>query len=176
MPPPLGQTQGPAHAPAQVRNRARLAAASRKYSAGLTDQEHGACIAAGARRRSRPRLGQSGPLTGQRYSVRREYAANAAENVQNTEIRAKVPEPQRVTRPTWGLHRGSAGVPPEQHRRGWRVTGRGHKPAAAPQVPQPRRVTRFTAKRYRLRSVVVAPMQHRRQGAKSSRVLHARSV
>ena len=56
--------------PAQVRNRARLAAASRKYSAGLTDQEQDACIAAGAKARSRRRLGQSGPLTGQQYSVR----------------------------------------------------------------------------------------------------------
>ena len=58
--------------PAQVRNRTRLAAASRKYSAVLTDREQDAFIAAGAKRRSRPRLGQSGPLTGQQYSVRKD--------------------------------------------------------------------------------------------------------
>jgi hypothetical protein len=162
--------------PAQVRNRARLAAASRKYSAGLTDQEQDACIAAGARRRSRPRLGQSGPLTGQQYSVRREYAANARGKVQNAEIHAKVIKPQRVTRPTWGLRRGSAGVPPEQRRRGWRTTGRGHKPAAAPQVRQPHRVTRSTWQRYRIRSVVLAPAQRRRRGTRSSRSLRARPI
>ena len=160
--------------PAQLRNRARLAAASRKYSAGLTAQELDACIAAGARRRSRPRLGQSGPLTGQQYSVRREYAANARGKVQNTEIPAKVPKPQRVTRPTWGLHQGSAGVPPKQRRRGWRATGRGLKPAAAPQVPQPHRVTRSTWQRYRSRSLVAAPVQRRRRGTGSSRALRAR--
>ena len=130
--------------PAQVRNRARLAAASRKYSAVLTEQERDACIAAGAKCRSRPRLGQSGPLTGQQYSVRREYAANAGGKVQNTEIPAKVLKPQRVTRPTWEPRRGSAGVPPEQRRRGWRATGRGQKPVVAPQVRQRHRIARFT--------------------------------
>jgi len=160
--------------PAQLRNRARLAAASRKYSAGLTAQELDACIAAGARRRSRPRLGQSGPLTGQQYLVRREYAPNAEGRMQNAEIPAKVLKPQRVTRPTWEPRRGNAGVPPEQRRRARRVTGSGHKPAAAPQVRQPHRVTRITWHRYRSRSVVLAPTQRRRRGARSSRALPAR--
>ena len=143
--------------PAQVRNRARLAAASRKYSTGLTGRELEAFIAAGARRRTRRRLGQSGPLTGQQYLVRREYAANAERRMQNTEIPAKVLKPQRVTRPTWEPRRGSAGVLPDQRRRGWRSTGRGHKPAAAPQLRQPQRVTRLRWRRYRGRSVALAP-------------------
>ena len=50
--------------PAQLRSRARLSAASSKYSYSLTEKQRNACIAAGAKRRSRPRLGQSGPLTG----------------------------------------------------------------------------------------------------------------
>ena len=158
--------------PAQVRNRTRLAAASRKYSAGLTAQELDACIAAGARRRSRARLGQSGPLTGQQYSVRREYAANAGGKVQNTEIPAKVPKPRRVTRPTWGLRRGSTGLPPEQHRRGRRVTGRRPGARGASEVPEQQRVTRSAVERYR-RAPRVAPVQLRR-GTGSVRVLRAR--
>ena len=123
--------------PAQLQSRARLAAASRKYSTLLTDQEHDACIAAGARRRSRPRLGQSGQLTGQQYSVRKQFAANAGGKVQNTEIPAKVPKPQRVTRPTWGPHRDTTGMPPEQRRRRRRATGRGQKLMVSSQAVHP---------------------------------------
>jgi hypothetical protein len=162
--------------PAQVRNRAHLATASRKYSSFLTDREQEAFIAAGARRRSRPRLGQSGPLTGQQYSVRKQYAASAAARMQNTGIPAKVTKPQRVTRPTWGPRRGSAGLSPDQRRSGWRVTGRGHKPAAAPQVLQPHRVTRSRWERYRRRSVVLAPARRRRRSTVTSRVFRMHLV
>jgi hypothetical protein len=55
--------------PKQVYWRARLAAASRAYNEALTDEERHACIAAGARRWTRPRLGQSGQQTGQQYWV-----------------------------------------------------------------------------------------------------------
>ncbi len=64
--------------PAQLRSRARLSAASRKYSNSLTEKQRDACIAAGAKLRSRPRLGQSGPLTGQQYSIHRQYALQKA--------------------------------------------------------------------------------------------------
>ena len=90
------------------------------------------------------------------------------------EIPAKVPKPQRVTRLTWGPRRGSNGLPPDQRRRGWRATGRGRQPMVAPQVLQLQIVTRFSAKRYRLRSVALARTQRRRRGAKSSRVLRVR--
>ncbi len=49
--------------------RARLAAASKAYNEALTDEQQDACIAAGAKRRTRPRLGVSGPQTGQQYLV-----------------------------------------------------------------------------------------------------------
>jgi len=62
----------------QQRWRDRFGAASSKYSHSLTDDQHDACIAAGAKLRSRPRLGQSGPLTGQQYSIRREYLHDEA--------------------------------------------------------------------------------------------------
>ena len=64
--------------PRQRQCRARLAAASKRYSHGLSDGQQEACIAAGARLRSRPRLCQSGPLTGQQYWVRQECSPRAA--------------------------------------------------------------------------------------------------
>jgi hypothetical protein len=98
--------------PAQLHNRVRFGAASHKYSAALTEQERKACIAAGARRKSRPRLGQSGPLTGQQYSVHKEYAMRAAGKVESTEYPAKVPQPQNVTKPSWEMRRGITGMAP----------------------------------------------------------------
>jgi hypothetical protein len=56
--------------PAQRYWRAKFGAASRKYSQSLTQEERRACIAAGSKLRSRSRLGQSGPLNGQHYSIR----------------------------------------------------------------------------------------------------------
>ncbi len=56
----------------QRAQRARLAAASKAYNEVLTEAERRACIAEGAKRRTRPRLGQSGPQTGQQYSVGKE--------------------------------------------------------------------------------------------------------
>jgi hypothetical protein len=49
--------------------RARVAAASKAYSATLTEEEQDACIAEGAKRQTRKRLGQSGPATGQQWWV-----------------------------------------------------------------------------------------------------------
>ncbi len=56
----------------QMAWRARLAAASKAYNEALTDEQQDACIAAGAKRRTRPRLGQSGLETGQQYWVGKE--------------------------------------------------------------------------------------------------------
>jgi len=58
----------------QLAWRAHLAAASKAYNEVLTDEQRAACIAAGARRQTRPRLGQSGPQTGQQYSVGKELS------------------------------------------------------------------------------------------------------
>jgi hypothetical protein len=158
----------------QRRGRARFGAASRKYSHLLTDEQRDACIAAGAKLRSRPRLGQSGPLTGQQYSIRQEYAAHAEPRKQKTAQTAKVPQwqgvtqkyrsqlpqPQRFTQSTPVTRRGASGMPPGHSRRD---TGRGSRhggrrrntgfrqrndrPGAA--VRQSQRVTRFTRERYR---------------------------
>jgi hypothetical protein len=56
--------------------RAHLAAASKSYGEVLTEEQRAACIAAGASRRSRPRLAQSGLLTGQQYWVGKECKEN----------------------------------------------------------------------------------------------------
>jgi len=55
--------------PKQVYWRARLAAASKAYGEGLTQEQRRVCIAAGAQRKTRRRLGQSGKVTGQQYWV-----------------------------------------------------------------------------------------------------------
>jgi hypothetical protein len=57
--------------PAQVRNRAAFGAAARAWSEGrgMTQDDQRAWIAAAKEVRSRPRLGQSGPLTGQQYFI-----------------------------------------------------------------------------------------------------------
>ena len=65
--------------------RRRFRRASKKYSRVLTALEQDACNAAGAKLHSRPRLGQSGPLTGQQYEIRREYAVQAAARKTDTQ-------------------------------------------------------------------------------------------
>jgi len=102
---------------AQWLSRARLTAASRRYSSFLTQEQQGACIAAGAKVRSRLRLGQSGPLTGQQYWVRKDAAQeNEPIKSKRAEIASQVLQPQRVTRSTSGTHRGITVVPQEQRR------------------------------------------------------------
>ena len=77
-------------------------------------------------------------LTGQQYSIRRQYAANADVRLRQPEGTAKVPQlqrvtekyksqvpqPQRLTRSTPGLRRGMSGTPPGHSRRN---TGRGSR-------------------------------------------------
>ena len=147
--------------PAQLRSRTRLGAASRKYSHSLTEKQRNACIAAGAKLRSRPRLGQSGPLTGQNYSIRRQYALQKAHGpaIKST-LAPQVPQPQKLKRTTWERHWGASRVSPERHRLD---TGRGRRPRRASknvecgnkkerrpsQTPQIQSITRCAAKRHR---------------------------
>jgi hypothetical protein len=62
--------------PKQVYWRALFAAASKAYSGELTEEQQDACIAAGAKRQTRPRLGQSGPETGHQWWVSKELSEN----------------------------------------------------------------------------------------------------
>ena len=105
------------HTLAQAGSRGRLTAASRKYSESLTDKQREACIAAGAKVQSRPRLGQSGPLTGQQYWIRRDYARQNVQSKVTKLVNAlQMPQPQALAKSTWGTHRGIPGVSPEQRR------------------------------------------------------------
>ena len=61
--------------PKQVYWRALFRAASKAYNEALTTAEQDACIAAGARRRTRPRLG-SGTQTGQQWWVGQNLKGN----------------------------------------------------------------------------------------------------
>jgi hypothetical protein len=103
--------------PAQLRSRTRLSAASKKYSHSLTEKERHACITAGAKLRSRPRLGQSGPLTGQQYLIRRQYALQKAHrNGIKTAIAPQVLPPQKLKRTTWDPRWSASGVAPDHGR------------------------------------------------------------
>jgi hypothetical protein len=64
--------------PAQLRQRAALSAASKAWSQSerLTQEQRREWRAAGAKVQSRPRLGQSGPLTGQLHFVGRNCTLN----------------------------------------------------------------------------------------------------
>ena len=97
--------------------RARLSAASRKYSEALTDEQQNACIAAGAKRRSRPRLAQSGPLTGQQWWVQSQCAGKAEGAVRSAQTATKALQTKGISLPTWEAHRGAPVAPPWQHRR-----------------------------------------------------------
>ncbi len=103
--------------PAQLRSRARLSAASAKYSCFVTEKERHACIAAGARLRTRRRLFQFGPLTGQQYSIRRQYALERAHGRGiKTAIAPQVLLRQEVKRTTWERFQTATRVAPGLNR------------------------------------------------------------
>ncbi len=95
--------------PKQRYCRARFGAASSKYSHSLTPEERRACIVAGSKLRSRPRLAQSGPLNGQHYSIRRDYATLAAETPPETKKRGNPLQTKGISRSTSDRCRTSAG-------------------------------------------------------------------
>jgi hypothetical protein len=123
--------------PRQLRSRARLSAASRKYSHSLTQKQQHARIAAGAKLRSRPRLGQSGPLTGQQYSIRKQYSLQKAHgNTIKAALAPQVPQPQRLNPTTWDPRRSIAGLSPDRRRREAGRTSQARQPAKKTQRSQ----------------------------------------
>ena len=162
--------------PCQLRSRAAFAAASKTWSHSdqLTEQQRLAWYVAGAKIQSRPRLGQSGPLTGQQHFVGRNCAGvpvreeilwepakraeeKAAVRRKNAESGGQSAEftPQRVPRPTSGIRLGRIGLATGQ-RRGLKAT-----PASAcarmtsSQALQSQAVPRPTWERYRGSSVTL---------------------
>src|ERR1022692_371165 len=146
--------------PRQLHWRARFGSASKKYSSSLSQEQRDACIVAGAKFRSRPRMAQSGPLTGQQYSIRKEYASNAAARAQSGEKAQKALQTQGFSLSTSGIHRSMSRVPPSHGRRN---TGRAnkkecggkigqcgrHKTRAASEVRHAQRVARAKRAHYR---------------------------
>jgi hypothetical protein len=113
----------------QRRWRARLGAASQAYSGGLTQAQKDTYIASAAKRRTRRRLGRSGPLTGQQYSVGKEcrdfarqerrksiiIKAKALHSQALTKVAtAQVLKRQRLTGGTWEIHAGASTYTPDR--------------------------------------------------------------
>jgi hypothetical protein len=146
--------------PAQQRSRAAFRAASKTWSQGgpLTNKQRNAWYADGAKRQSRSRLGQSGPLTGQqnyigRNSTRkqRDYQllshppqreeAQAKHKRLKSELPVQVSQSKSFTRPVSGTRRGHA-VPAPSMRRTTRAHAK--KPGARQLISQVPRLQRFT--------------------------------
>ena len=152
---------------AQLLWRARLTNASRRYSALLTDEQQDACIAAGAKLPTHSRLGQSGPLTGHQYWVRKDAPpAKAAVKTKSAKIASQVQQPQALTRSTWGPHRHLAGVTPGQRRARQPAEGGRPKAPPVPEVPQNDRLTQSTWKHPR-RTLGAIPWRKARKPRKA---------
>ncbi len=144
------------HTLPQMLNRAHFKAASRSYSRRLTEQEQDACIAAAAKRRTRPRLNQSGLLTGHQYWVRKDIAHyKMSVKTQKTRFASQVPHPHPLTRSSSGTHRGLSVVSPDPHRPAPRrgthsmASGTRTKDRRAAQLRQIQRLTTSARKHYR---------------------------
>jgi hypothetical protein len=129
-------------------------------SQSLTQAERRACIAAGSELRSRPRLGQSGPLNGQHYSIRRDYSTLAAQRPPDAKSSRNPLQTKRISRSTSDRCRTSAGPLPKQHayhtgRAGNHKTGRAlrtpakQKAWAVSRLHRRPRVTQSTRQRSR---------------------------
>jgi hypothetical protein len=103
--------------PLQLYWRARLSAASKRYSQGLTGGQRDGCIAAGARLRSRPRLFQSGLLTGQQYSVRQQCAPKVAVDACHAGTMVRPLQTRGISASTWEHYRSAAFALPWQCRK-----------------------------------------------------------
>ena len=120
--------------------RARLAAASRAYSANLTEAQQDACIASGAKRRSRPRLDQSGPLTGQQWWVQQQCKSAALTRMPEAQTSSKALQTKSRSTPPSGPHRTATVSPPypcrgnkpQGSRAARKATTRDQKPQARP--------------------------------------------
>jgi hypothetical protein len=85
-------------------------------------------------RYSRPRLGQSGPLNGQHYSIRRDYSTPAAQRPPDAKSSRNPLQTKGISRSTSDPCRTTAGPLPKQHACHTRRAGN-HKPARAPRTP-----------------------------------------
>ncbi len=119
------------------------------YSRHLTQEQRRACIAAGAKRQTRPRLGQSGPLTGQQYWVHKDAVpAKPAVKRKDVHFASQPPQSQRLMGTSSDQCRASAGPLPERPRGSNRVAGGIRRPAHAPKLARNRTVSRIGSRQY----------------------------
>jgi len=165
--------------PLQLYWRACFGAASKKYSAALTDEQQDACTAAGAKLPCRKRLGESGRLTGQQWLIRREYAAHQQSSARSAEKAQKSLQTQGISVSTWDTHRHISGITPGPHRRATGRTSknedktekeecRRHKEQCGVEVRQNQRLTRSFPVFGRA-SVLASPSILRHQASRGSR-------
>jgi hypothetical protein len=154
----------------QLRARAAFGAASKawSWSEQLTEEQREAWRTEGAKVQSRPRLGQSGPLTGQNHFIGRNCAKgqigreeNAERIRQKAESTSQVVQSQNVAQSTRETHRRCGVVAPCQTRRGRGCARKEGGKRASLQAQQSQWIARSTWERYRSASVVT-PEQHRR--------------
>ncbi len=154
------------HTPAQLRCRARFAAASKTWSENglLTEAHREEWYADGAKRHSRPRLGQSGPLTSQQDYIGRNCTTKQrdsemllhphrreqkpAKNIGlRPELTAQVLQYQPFTRLTSGTRRASGGYSPSLRRVSRGYARKFKAPKLMLQVPRLHRLMRSTSDR-----------------------------
>jgi hypothetical protein len=152
--------------PPQQRSRAAFGAASKTWSQSkrLTEKQRDAWYADGAKKQSRPRLGQSGPLTGQQNYIgrnctrkQRDYEMlshppqreqeKAKKKGLRPELTAQVSQLQPVTRSTSGTRRAHPVSAPSQHRVSRGNARKTHSSLMSSQVARPQRLTRSTSDR-----------------------------
>jgi hypothetical protein len=165
----------------QQLSRKAFSAASRMWSQDgpLTEAERDAWYADGAKRQSRRRLGQSGPLTGQQDYVGRNYAKERRRlemlleprqrEVKSTGSRRHNPESapqgqqsQRVPQSTWGTRRGYAVPAPSLSRVGRGYARKASGRLMSPQVARSQRLARSTWGRPQTNTRVL-PVQRQRE-------------
>jgi len=159
--------------------RARFAAASKTWSEGgpLTEAQRDAWYADGAKRRSRPRLASSGPLTGQQNYIGRNCTRKQRdsemllhphqrqqEKVKNKALRSElitqVSQSQPFTRSTSGTRRAYAGYTPYIRRVARGYLRKFSARQLMSQVPHLQRLTRSTSDRPRT-NTGVPPVYYR---------------
>jgi hypothetical protein len=147
--------------PTQQRSRAAFGAASKAWSENntLTQEQRDAWYAEAAKIKSRPRLGQSGPLTAQQHivgsnSLKERWGLQLLleppgwekkkleARMQNTQSSAQVPQPQRVVRPTWEPRRACPRPAPDLRAAAKACAQESIGRYVTPQVLCPRRLTR----------------------------------
>jgi hypothetical protein len=165
----------------QQSSRAAFRTASRTWNQDglLSDKQRDAWYADGAKRRSRPRLGQSGPLTGQqnyigRNSTRkqREYqllsrppqrGQEKAEHKRlKSELTAQVHKSQPITRPTSGTRRVHAVPTPSIRRVARGYAKKSKAKQLMPQMPRLQRFTRSASGRPRTNTRALPGQRHRK--------------